>query len=273
MERLCGQDLLRLASLTSYTDEALIAFDTLAEPRFQPVFARPSARRYRPVARRQDRVHHRPRPQPHPWRPSAALRGPEVGAHRRAPGSSRSPTTTCRASITRTMSPPSSTRRTWPNSTRAASASCGSPSTIESASGWNRCSRRGRLQPRYRRLSRRMAARSAAARQDPTRSGRREALRRVATAADRGRPVERVACRARRRSIPTAGADEDDGARGLPRPSPLSQRLRARRTRALDAAAGPVPDARRSRRLARADLCAARHRSAIAGARPGSLQR
>ena len=69
-------------SLTTFTDEARIALDTLsgrAATLFSPSRA---PRRHRPVARRQDRVHLGAGPQPHPWRPAAAVRGAEIRPHR-----------------------------------------------------------------------------------------------------------------------------------------------------------------------------------------------
>ena len=50
-------------------------------PRRRAVLAVAAARRHRPVARRQDGVHHGLRPQSDPWRPPAAVRGAEVRAH------------------------------------------------------------------------------------------------------------------------------------------------------------------------------------------------
>ena len=134
----------RLASLTTFTDEARIAFDTLAERAaglFSPVAP---ARRHRPVAGRQDGVHLRPRPQSHPWRPAAAVRGAEVGAHRaRLAG---------RAARRRGAALP--VRRPHRRAGRttasgrirpAPSPSCGSPSNTNSASGWSRLFSSGRL--------------------------------------------------------------------------------------------------------------------------------
>ena len=118
-------------------------------------------RRDRAVALGQDRVHHRSRPQPRAWRPPAAVRPCERAA-RRAPSSSRSPTTTCRASPTRSTSRDLVEERDWPELTRRIS-ELRVAIEYESARGLKRTLGRGRLNARHRRLSRRMAARPAAA--------------------------------------------------------------------------------------------------------------
>ena len=103
-----------------------------------------AARRDRPVARRQDRVHHRARPQSRAWRPPAALRGLCQRAGSPARSSRRSPTTTCPASTTRRMCATSS-RSASGRTRRAASASCASSSTTNRPLVRKRAIGRGRL--------------------------------------------------------------------------------------------------------------------------------
>ena len=146
----------------------------------------------------------------------------------------------------------------WPESTRRI---CQLRLTIEyqARRRW-RTSWPRRLHARHRRLSRRMAARPAAARQELRATGRAETLaasrRRRALAA--GRSLARATSRRSSRPRRADEAAARDGVAALHR---LSAGGRARRRFALStAAAGPLPDARRPRRLAGAHLRPLRRR-------------
>ena len=230
---------------------------------------RPEARRHRAVARGQDRVHHRAGRQPDRRRPSCRCCAPPPKGASRAPISSRSPTTRCRASPTKsTLAALSGPDRRWPQSTRRIS-QLRLTIEFERAASWG--AKASQPDARHRRLSRRMAARPAAARQ---------VLRPMVARDDRG---ERGRRRARRSPRP--------GARFLPASTPprrprrkprataaelftayLAQGAR-RRLRALDPAAGPLPDAGRSRGIARPDLRAAAARRGSAKSRRARWRR
>ena len=100
----------RRLQLTTITDETRLALANLVERATGIVTPSRPPRRHRPRPRRQDRVHLGARPQPDPRRPPAAVQGLCRAAASPAPGSSRSPTTPCRASTT------SATSRRWSTS-------------------------------------------------------------------------------------------------------------------------------------------------------------
>ena len=239
----------RSVPISSLTHGAVDAFRSIGDFATDLVDADHQARRHRSRALGQDGVHHRARAQSHRGGAHAVLRRRGAGPRARAPISSRSPTIRCRASImsgTWPISPPTPPR--WPESTRRIS-QLRLTIEYEPHEILEAAARPRPPQHRHRRLSRRMAARPAAAPARLSRSGRgprskqsRAASRKAAAKGWHAALAEIDPAVARRRDGRAAARRSVQG---------VSARYARRRSRALDAAAGPLPHAGRSRRLAR----------------------
>ena len=131
--------------ISSFTHGAADAFRNIGDFAVRPGRADRQARRHRPRALRQDRVHHRARAQPHGGRPPAVLRRRRRTAACSAPISSRSRTIRCRASTMSSTSPISPRARRAGRKARAASASFGLPIEYEPQRFWKRQLGRNRL--------------------------------------------------------------------------------------------------------------------------------
>ena len=167
------------------------------------------ARRHRAVEGGQDRLHHRADRQPDRRRAGCRCCAPPPKGASRAPISSRSPTTRCRASPMRsTWRALSGPDRRWPQSTRRIS-QLRLTIEFERAASWG--AKASHADARHRRLSRRMAARPAAARQDPTRNGRARRSRR-ARAKARAPLAAPTGARCSPASTPPPPAEEERGA-------------------------------------------------------------
>ena len=159
--------------------------------------------------------------------------------------------------------------RVWPDSTRAIS-ELRLTIEYESASGWNRLFSSGRLSidivdyPGEWLLDLPLLGKTYA-------EFSREAVRDWPTLPVRADSCRQTGASSRRRRPCTRDADEMIGAAAGRELRRLSQGLQARRARAVDLAARPLPDAGRPRGLAGPDLRAAARPARPAAPAPGSL--
>ncbi len=194
--------------------------------------------RDRPLRRRQDCVHHGAGARSHARRPAAFIRAVGLRAHR--PGAARAAARRRGAAVRVRAA-----RRCAGQEPRLA----GIDAPRKRAAARRRISvpqrHRPHAHPRYRRLSRRVAARSAAARHELSRmvGPGAEALLRGAAPQAR-EPMARTSCRAR----PGSRRGRAGGAHRRKAVHRLPSRLPRRALCAEPAAARPVPDAGRTRR-------------------------
>ena len=132
-----------MASLTSFTDEARIALDTIAGRAAEFFLSVVQAWRHRSVACRQDCVHHRPRAQFDPWRTPALFEAHKSGRISRALLEQQPDDAVPRFQYEDHVAALIDAR-IWPDSTRAIS-ELRLTIEYELASGWNRLFSSGRL--------------------------------------------------------------------------------------------------------------------------------
>ena len=218
-----------------------------------------AARRHRPVARRQDRVHHRAGAWPAARRPLSGVRAAGERTHRRraARAAARRRGAALRL---REPRPRARDEREWPESTRQIS-------ELRVVIDYQSARRRdAHAHARHRRLSRRMAARPAAARQEL----------RAMVGGDAGASAPddaRVRCRSHgttssRRSIRLRRPTNMRRSRRRGCSRPICKPAATSATTLSLLPPGPLPDAGRSRGLAGADVRAARRAGRGRGAAP-----